>query len=211
MSNEKLLSNELVIQFLNNVFPFDKKLTFSKDSETLFIENENFMTTAALVSLGSGSFVVHLEIPPRYNVPDSYLNSHNFNYSYYHSLFNVNPILFNINKIKKILFEHNEKTKIDIVKLVVETSFETNAFMAFSKNKTNVSIAGITINLAIKEDIVSNYNEIFIRLLSDKKLKDYKISDIPLARVCSFLNESEISPSEFNQEYIDVIKMYDYN
>lgn len=211
MSNEKLLSNELVIQFLNNVFPFEKKLTFGKDSETLFIETDNFMTTAALVSLGSGSFVVHLEIPTRYSVPDDYLNGHNFNYSYYHSLFNVNPLLFNINKIKKILFEHNEKTKIDIVKLVIETSFETNAFMAFSKNKTNVSIAGITINLSIKEDIVSNYNEIFIRLLSDKKLKDYKISEIPLSRVCSFLSESEISPSEFNQEYIDVIKMYDYN
>lgn len=206
----KIVKEARLNNFFDILFPMTKKIDLDVTSDTIFIETVDFVTEVAVVDLGTNDYVAKVLIPDNYAIPAEFLSTYTSNFDYYFKLFNINDILFSLNKVISVIFDYNAKTKRETVKLLMTTSMGVNAVLSLSKNKSNITLNGVTINLAIEGSPSEHYNSIFHRFFINKKNQELCIQDIPIWRIKEFCDEEQLAPSDFVKDYIEVLKMYDY-
>jgi hypothetical protein len=206
----KIVKEPRLNNFLDILFPMSKKIDFNVESDTLFIETNDFSTEVAVVDLGESNYVAKVFIPSTYSLPSTFMSSYTSNFDYYFKLFNINTILFSLDKVVSIMFDYNSKSKRETVKLLMNTSMGVNAVLSLSNSKSNITINGVTINLAIEGSPSEHYNSIFHRFFINKKNQELCIQGIPVWRIKDFFEEASIAPCDFVSDYIEVLKMYDY-
>ncbi len=197
-----------VLETLDMLFPMAKKVDFDDGLNTFYIESKSMMTSGSLIICDEHDFSIHVDIPKNYDVPDLSLKGKVIPFKYYNDLFSINPFLFNIEDIKKIIFVFNKKNSV--IKFIFKTNLTSDIFLTFGIHKTYISLSGVTVNVPMLEDVYSCYNDLFLSLLIDKKLHQIKMNDVTLSRIYKYLNEEKMSPDKFNNDSLNLIRMIDY-
>ncbi len=197
-----------VLETLDMLFPMAKKVDFDDGLNTFYIESKSMMTSGSLIICDEHDFSIHVDIPKNYDVPDLSLKGKVIPFKYYNDLFSINPFLFNIQDIKKIIFVFNKKNSV--IKFIFKTNLTSDIFLTFGIHKTYISLSGVTVNVPMLEDVYSCYNDLFLSLLIDKKLHQIKMNDVTLSRIYKYLNEEKMSPDKFNNDSLNLIRMIDY-
>lgn len=203
----QVLKNEGVLTFLTALFPNIVNLKDLGDG-SIEIETDKFFTTASVMSIDN-KFIVQTNVPESYQIDkDSAIVDYIDGFSYFYQLFNVNPFLFKFDKIRKVIYE--EHSNMSIIKFMFDTSFGVSAFLSFSPKKTYLSLNGVVINLKKQDEIDTHYNTIFSRFLAEKSVSELTVSGVEAYRINQFLIEEDISPCNFIDEHLEIIKMVDF-
>lgn len=203
----QVLKDEEVLKFLTALFPTIVNLKDLGDG-TIEVETDSFFTTASVMCIDN-KFIVQTNLPESYHVDkDSSIVDYIDGFGYFYQLFNVNPFLFKFDKIRKVIYE--EHSNMSIIKFMFDTSFGVSAFLSFSPKKTYLSLNGVVINLKKQDEIDTHYNDIFSRFLAQKSVSELKVSGVEAYRINQFLIEEDISPCNFIDEHLEIIKMVDF-
>lgn len=206
-NTNQVLKNEEVLKFLTTLFPTLVNLKDLGDG-SIEIETDKFFTTANVMSI-DGKFIVQTNLPETYRLDkDSAIVDYIDGFGYFYQLFNVNPFLFKFDQIRKVIYE--EHSNMAIVKFMFDTSFGVSAFLSFSPKKSYLSLNGVVINLKKQEAIDVHYNDIFSRFLGEKSVSSLKVAGVEAYRIKQFLIDEDISPADFIDEHLEIIKMVDF-
>lgn len=203
----KVLQNEDVLLFLTSLFPNISNIKDMGDG-SVEIETNSFYTTANIIFIDD-KFIIQTNIPDNYTFQEnSSISNYIDGFGYFYQLFNINPILFKFDKIRKVIYEYHGN--MSIVKFMFDTSFGVSAFLSFSPKKSYLSLNGVTINLKKQEQIDVHYNSMFSRFLSEKLVSNLKVAGVEAHRINDFLIDEEIEPCDLVDEHLELIKMVDF-